>query len=121
MAPPAAAGPQPWLIELFVVGDTPRSRAALRNLQAVCAAKLGDGRYTIKVTDLGEDPEAWRGNQILASPTAIRRAPLPERRVIGDLSRTEQVVTGLELPGPASGGPGSPAAEPVEGPEVVRP
>jgi len=116
MAPPDGPCPEPWLIELFVVGDTPRSRAALRNLQAVCAARLGDGRYTIEVTDLREHPGAWRGNQILASPTAIRRTPLPERRVIGDLSRTEQVVAGLELPGPSPGVPGSPAAEPVEEP-----
>jgi len=44
------------------------------------------------------DPELARQHQILAVPTAIRTYPLPERRVIGDLSRPELVVAFLELP-----------------------
>ncbi|MBN1836646.1 MAG: circadian clock KaiB family protein [Spirochaetales bacterium] len=113
MAPPEDPTGDPWLFELFIAGDTPRSRAALRNLQAVCAACLKDGRYAIQVTDLREHPGAWRGHQILATPTAIRRAPLPERRVIGDLSRTEQVVAGLELPRLRPGEPRRPVSEPA--------
>jgi circadian clock protein KaiB len=98
-----------WLIELYVVGATPRSRTALDNLRTVCAASLEEGRYSIEVIDLREYPEEWRAQQILATPTAIRRSPQPERRVIGDLSRFEQVVRGLELP--SARAPGSSEAE----------
>jgi circadian clock protein KaiB len=106
-------GNDSWVIQLYVVGDTPRSRAALRNLQAICAALLSESRCSIEVTDLREHPEAWREHQILATPTAVRRYPLPERRVIGDLSQTDQVIAGLGLPHPPEDRGGQSRVEPA--------
>jgi len=60
-------------------------------------------------------------NQVLATPTAIRRSPNPERRVIGDLSVTEQVLKGLDIPRsvkPAAGAVESTTRN--EPPEVQR-
>jgi circadian clock protein KaiB len=34
---------------------------------------------------------------VLAAPTLIRKLPLPLRRVIGDMSRKEKVLVGLDL------------------------
>lgn len=86
-----------WRFELYVAGDTPRSRAALANLQRICRESLGQD-YTVEVIDLLQHPELWRRQQVLATPTVIRRAPAPERRVIGDLSVTDQVLKGLDIP-----------------------
>ena len=91
-----------WRFELYVAGDTPRSRAALANLERICRSSLGED-YAIEVLDLLQRPELWRRQQVLATPTVIRKAPAPQRRVIGDLSVTEQVLRGLDIPRPPSG------------------
>jgi circadian clock protein KaiB len=37
------------------------------------------------------------GEQIIAAPTLIKKLPLPLRRFIGDMSRTERLLLGLDL------------------------
>lgn len=69
----------------------------ITNLKRICSSYIGDD-YDIQVIDLLGHPELARQHQILAVPTVVRMYPPPERRVIGDLSRTELVVNGLELP-----------------------
>ena len=61
-------------LRLYVAGSTPRSLAALRNLQRVCDDHLA-GRFTIEVIDLRENPRLAAGDQILAIPTLVRRLP----------------------------------------------
>jgi hypothetical protein len=48
--------------------------------------------------DLLLEPERAARDQIVALPTLIRRSPLPERKIIGDLSNRERLLAGLELP-----------------------
>ena len=86
-----------WKFALYVTSDTARSDSAISNLEQICDSYLGND-YAIEVIDLLKYPELARQHQILAVPTTIRTYPLPERRVIGDLSRTELVVAFLELP-----------------------
>jgi len=86
-----------WKFALYVTGNPVRSDSAISSLEQICKACLGND-YAIEVIDLLERPELARQHQILAVPTVIRTYPLPERRVIGDLSRPEPVVAFLELP-----------------------
>lgn len=88
--------PSEWRLRLYVAGKTPNSVRALQNLRDICESEL-EGRYDIEVIDLLETPERAAADQILAVPTLVRRAPLPMRRIIGDLSVTERVLTGLDL------------------------
>lgn len=85
-----------WELRLYVAGQTPRSRAALANLQKICEEHLA-GRYAIEVIDLLEHPQLSRGDQILAIPTLVRKLPKPMRKIIGDLSDTQRVLIGLDL------------------------
>ena len=94
--PGAPGAGERWLLRLYIAGRTARSRAALANLERICAEHLA-GRYEIEVVDLLERPELAAGDQILAVPTAVRRLPPPLKRVIGDLSNTERVLVGLDL------------------------
>jgi circadian clock protein KaiB len=48
--------------------------------------------------DLLTDPSRAHGDQIVAIPTLIRQLPEPLKRIIGDLSNTERVLLGLDLP-----------------------
>ena len=83
-------------LRLYVAGETPRSVAALNNLKKICEEHL-QGRYCIEVIDLLVNPQLARGDQILAIPTLVRKLPQPVRRIIGDLSRTDKVLVGLDL------------------------
>ena len=86
-----------WRFALYITGDAAGSVSAINSLRQICDLHLGDD-YSIDVIDLFEHPELARQHQILATPTVIRTFPLPERRVIGDLSIPELVVSYLDLP-----------------------
>jgi circadian clock protein KaiB len=93
----AAAHQQPSLkLRLYVAGQTPKSMAALSNLQQICAAHL-EGKYDLEVIDLMKHPQLAQGDQILAIPTLVRNLPVPIRKIIGDLSNVDRVLVGLDL------------------------
>ena len=83
-------------LRLYVAGQTPKSLAAISNLQRICSEHGGD-RYRIEVIDLIKNPALARDHQILAIPTLVRSLPVPIRKIIGDLSDTERVLVGLDM------------------------
>jgi circadian clock protein KaiB len=85
------------VLRLYVAGSTPQSTRAIRNLRAICEANL-QGRYVLTVVDLYAQPERACEDQIIVAPTLIRQAPLPVRRIVGDLSNTDRVLATLDLP-----------------------
>ena len=95
-APKGGAGSEMWNLRLYIAGQTERSLSALSNLEAICERHLR-GKYQIEVIDLLKTPQLARGDQILAIPTLVRRLPSPMRKIIGDLSKTERVLVGLDL------------------------
>jgi circadian clock protein KaiB len=89
-----------YVLTLYVTGQSARSQRAVANLRELCAG-LGD-RCELTVVDVLERPQAAEDERILATPTVIRRLPLPLRRVIGDLSDRDKVVLWLDLPLPVA-------------------
>lgn len=87
---------EPYVLKLFVSGMSPRSTSALSLLKSLCEEHL-TGRYTLEVVDIYERPEAVSVHRILASPTLLRLRPLPERRLIGDLSDRAVVMRTLGI------------------------
>ena len=85
-----------WELRLYVAGHTPKSIAALANLNKYCEQHL-KGRYKIEVIDLLVNPQLAEGDQILAIPTLVRKVPEPIRKIIGDLSNEERVLVGLDV------------------------
>ena len=83
-------------LRLYVAGQTPRSLAALSNLNKICA-EYSEEKYHLEVIDLVKNPALAREHQILAIPTLVRSLPVPIRKIIGDLSDTERVVVGLDI------------------------
>ncbi len=83
-------------LRLYVAGQTPSSVRAFANLKKICEDHL-KGKYTIEVIDLLENPQLARGDQIMAIPTLVRKLPEPVKKIIGDLSKTERVLVGLDL------------------------
>ena len=95
-ASPAGRSHQDWNLSLYIAGPTLKSAAAFRKLEQICEEHLA-GRYGIEVIDLLKNPQIARDNQIVAVPTAVRNRPSPIRKIIGDFSNTERVMTGLDL------------------------
>ena len=87
-------------LELFVVGHSSKAQRAERNLRRLCDAHLA-GRYELRITDVLENADAAEAANIVATPALVRRAPLPVRMVVGDLSEREALAFGLGL-GPDS-------------------
>ena len=97
----------PWLIlysscltritlSLFITGHTPSSERAIVNLQRICDERSAV-QCEIRIVDVTENPHEAEELRILATPMLVREAPLPVRRVIGDLSDMEKVFEALEL------------------------
>ena len=84
-------------LRLYVISSTPQSMRAVANLRRICDEHL-PGRYALEVIDLAKQPSLAEGEQIIAAPTLVKKLPLPLRRLIGDLSHTDRVLLGLDLP-----------------------
>jgi circadian clock protein KaiB len=85
-----------YVLRLYVTGSTARSTLAIINIRRVCKEHL-NGRYTLEVIDIYQQPALARKAQIVAVPTLIKELPQPLRRLIGDLSNTARVLVGLDL------------------------
>ena len=85
-----------YVLRLYVTGQTPKSVRAIANIKAICEEHL-KGRYDLQVIDIYQRPALAQDEQILAAPTLIKKLPLPLRRLVGDLSKTEHVLLGLDL------------------------
>lgn len=83
-------------LDIYVAGTTERTTDAIRNLSQICDDLYGSS-YQIHVIDVLEDPDAAERQRIIATPTVLRRVPLPSRRVVGDLSDIDVVVHHLDL------------------------
>jgi circadian clock protein KaiB len=85
-----------YVLHLFIAGATPNSIRAVANVKQLCEEHL-KGRYTLEIIDVYQQGEIAQREQLIALPVLIRKAPLPERRLIGDLSDTPKVLKGLGL------------------------
>jgi circadian clock protein KaiB len=89
-------GKEKYLLRLYVTGMTPRSTEAIQNIKEICEKHL-KGRYDLEVIDIYQQPSLAQGEQIIATPTLIKKLPLPLRKFIGNLADTERIILGLDL------------------------
>lgn len=85
-----------YVLRLFVTGMSPKSQEAIANVRALCEEHL-KGRYELEVIDIYQHPLSASENQILAAPTLIKKLPLPLRKFVGDMTKTEKILAGLDL------------------------
>ncbi|HVS76433.1 MAG TPA: circadian clock KaiB family protein [Steroidobacteraceae bacterium] len=96
-AAPARAAPEQYELCLYITGMTARSARAIENLRSFCRRHL-EGRHTLRIFDIYQQPALAREEQLVAAPTLVKRTPLPQRRLVGDLSNQERVRAALGLP-----------------------
>jgi circadian clock protein KaiB len=85
-------------LQLFIAGRTPRTERAIATLRHVLDNQLASYSCELIVIDVLTDPQQAEARQILATPTLIKDAPLPQRRVIGDLADADDLLEALGLP-----------------------
>ena len=85
-----------YILRLYVTGMTPKSTLAIDNVQKLCEKYL-EGFFELKIIDIYQQPKLAKDNQIIATPTLIKKLPLPIRRLIGDMSDTERFLAGIDL------------------------
>ena len=88
--------PFQYVLSLFVTGASPNSVRAIINLKQLCETHL-KGTYSLEIIDVYQQGLRAGEEQIIALPLLIKRLPLPERRLIGDMSDTEKVLRGLGI------------------------
>lgn len=84
------------VLRLYLAGQTVRSARTIENVKHICETHL-QGRYSLEIIDLYQQPQLAQREQIVAVPTLIRMLPPPLRRLVGDMSDTERVLVGLDL------------------------
>jgi circadian clock protein KaiB len=85
-----------YVLRLYIAGNNFRSQTAVENVKKICEEYL-PGRYELEVIDIYKDHSKNVVDLVLAAPTLIRNLPLPLRRIIGDMTRKEKVLIGLDL------------------------
>ena len=85
-----------YVLRLYVTGMTPKSTQAIANVQKLCETYL-EGRYELNVIDIYQQPKLAKGEQIIATPTLIKKLPKPLRKIIGDMSDTERFLVSINL------------------------
>ena len=81
---------------LYLSNETSPSVAGACNLRVLLDKEL-KGQYSLEVINVLDNPQRAVEDNILATPTLVKASPPPERRVVGDLSDKERVLTALGL------------------------
>ncbi|MGA9141778.1 MAG: circadian clock KaiB family protein [Methanocella sp.] len=85
-----------WKFEFYFISDNRRSELAMDNLRGICHDYL-DGHYHVDMFDLKKRPEIMAEKKLCVAPTLIKKYPLPERMLVGDLSMTDRVLESLDI------------------------
>lgn len=85
-----------YVLRLFITGASLNSSRAIMHIKEICEQYI-PRNYNLEIIDVYQQPEVAKDEQIIALPLLVKKFPLPERRLIGDLSNTEKVLNGLGL------------------------
>jgi circadian clock protein KaiB len=85
-----------YVLRLYVHGMAHRSSHAITAIEKICNRHL-HGRFTLEVIDITMHPTIAMDDDIVAIPMLEKILPLPKRRMVGDLSDEEKVLSLLEL------------------------
>jgi circadian clock protein KaiB len=90
------SGRSVFRFRLYVAGDAANSTQAVANLNALCRTYLPN-RHEIEVVDAFRESKRALADGIFMTPTLLKLAPNPPRRIVGTLSQTQPVLQALGL------------------------
>ena len=84
------------VLQLYVSGMSPKSMAAIENINRICKEHL-EGAFDLEIVDIYKDPQAVAEQQIVFSPALIKRHPDPKKILVGSLSDESKVIRALGI------------------------
>jgi circadian clock protein KaiB len=69
---------------------------AIANTKNLCEEYIRDD-YDLEVIDVYQQPYVAKEENIIALPMLVRKHPLPEKRLIGDMSDIDRVLKSIGL------------------------
>jgi len=84
------------VLQLYVSGMSPKSMEAIENIKRLCDEFLKD-EFELEIIDLYKNPEVASEQQIVFSPSLIKKFPLPKKTLVGTFSNMEKVIRGLGI------------------------
>ena len=86
----------PYIFRLYVTGASPNSLRAIANTRDLCEEHFSEN-YELEIIDVHQQPSVARQENIIALPLLIKKHPLPEKRLIGDMSDMARVLKSFGL------------------------
>jgi len=83
-----------YVFLLFVSAQSILSIRAIKNCRMILEERLKD-RYSLEIVDVYEHPDRIIEEQIITTPILIKKYPLPEIKITGDLNETARVIEEL--------------------------
>jgi len=84
------------VLKLYVAGMNRLARKAIANVKRICDEEL-PGRCELEVIDIYKNPKLAKGEQIISTPTLIKKLPPPLRKLIGDMADKEKFLVGIDV------------------------
>jgi circadian clock protein KaiB len=84
------------VLQLYVSGMSVKSMEAIGNIKKICSELMEDS-FQLEIIDLYKHPELASEQQIVFSPSLIKRLPLPKKTLVGTFSDPEKVIRGLGI------------------------
>ncbi len=85
---------QAYMLRLFVSGQTEKSAQAINNIKRICEREF-PGQYQLEVVDVYQQPQLAAGEQIIAVPTLVKKAPGKLKKILGDLGSGSDFIKKL--------------------------
>lgn len=84
------------VLKLYVSGMSRKSMEAIENIKGLCEEYL-KGYYELEIIDIYKNPKLASEQQIVFSPSLLKKLPLPKKTLVGTLSDTKQVMKALGI------------------------
>ncbi len=81
-------------LQLYISGMSQRSMTAIENIKLLCDEYFTDN-FELEIIDIYKKPEVAQEQQIVFSPSLIKKFPLPKKILIGTFSDKEKVIKAL--------------------------
>jgi len=95
-ADPVVQQDKKYVLQLYVAGHSQRSIRAVASTRSICEECLS-GQFELQVIDIYQQPHLAEHEHIVAVPALIKKRPMPQRRLVGDLSDKEKVLSLLAV------------------------
>jgi len=83
-----------YVFRLYVTGASPNSLRAIAHTKKICDEYFNNN-YELEIIDVHQQPLVAKDENIIALPLLIKKYPLPEKRLIGDMSDMQKVLKSI--------------------------